>query len=103
MLIEASDRFRVPQSKAERTVGKRASFPDLFARDWERDLACIHCALLERAQKDKVVSSGLDAQFMLNGISHVLEVHIVADTDGPEQNTRNSKGSRERTWRHQSV
>lgn len=82
ILLEASEQFKIPETKLLRAIHDA---PSVLARviygSKEKYVAYIQSALLHRLQKDNVVYHGLAGQFFLHGVSHVLKVRVVADTE----------------------
>jgi len=81
MLVEASSEFNIPEMKLVSALHDAPSVLERFTSGKERYLAYIGAALLERVQKDNVVYHGLAGQFFVRGISHVLNVRILADLE----------------------
>jgi cytidylate kinase len=81
ILLEASEHFNIPEIKLERALHDAPSILQRFTYGKERYLAYITAALLERVHQDNVVYHGLAGQFMLQGVSHVLKVRILADIE----------------------
>jgi cytidylate kinase len=81
ILLEASEQFNIPEIKLERALHDAPSILQRFTYGKERYLAYITAALMERVHKDNVVYHGLAGQFLLHGVSHVLKVRILAETE----------------------
>jgi len=81
MLVEASERFNVPEIKLIRAIHDAPSILDRFGFNREKYITYIQAALLRHVQTDNVVYHGLAGQFLLWGIPHVLKVRIIADWD----------------------
>ena len=81
ILLEASEEFNIPEIKLIRAIQDAPSILERFTHGKERYLAYIRTALLKHVQKDNVVYHGLEGQFFLRGIPHVLNVRIVADLE----------------------
>lgn len=79
VLLEASDRFHVPEVKLIRAIHDSPSILDRFSEGKERYVAFIREALLQHVQKDNVVYHGLAGHFFLQRIPHVLKVRIISD------------------------
>lgn len=81
LLLEASSQFNIPGIKLIRALHDAPSILERFTRGKERYLAYFATALLERVQRDNVVYHGLAGHFYLKGVSHVLNVRIMADLE----------------------
>jgi cytidylate kinase len=82
ILLEASDRFKIPETKLLRAIHDAPSVLErVIYGDKEKYVAYIQAVLLRHLQKDNVVYHGLAGQFFLHGVSHVLKVRVVADTE----------------------
>jgi len=79
ILLEASDRFHVPEVKLVRAIHDSPSILGRFSQGKERYVAFIREALLRHVQKDNVVYHGLAGHFFLQQIPHVLKVRIISD------------------------
>jgi cytidylate kinase len=79
LLLEASEQFNTPEIKLIRALHDAPSILEHFSHGREQYLAYFSSALLEKAQKDNLVYHGLAGHFYLQGISHVLNVRILAD------------------------
>ena len=78
VLLEASDRFHIPEVKLVRAIHDAPSILDRFNRDKRVFIAYIRSALTCLAAKDNLVYHGLAGHLMLKGIPHVLKVRINA-------------------------
>ena len=74
----AAFEHRVTEGRLVRAIHDRPSVLDRFTSTRERDLACLHEALLSRASKGRIVYHGLAGHFLLKGFPHVLKVRITA-------------------------
>lgn len=81
LLLEASSQFNIPEIKLIRALHDAPSILERFTSGKERYLAYFAAALLERVQRDNVVYHGLAGHFYLKGVSHVLNVRIMADLE----------------------
>ena len=81
VLIEASQEFNVPEVKLLRAIRNAPSILDRLSFGKERYIAYIQAALLEHFQKDNVVYHGLAGHYFVRGISHVLKVRIIVETE----------------------
>jgi cytidylate kinase len=81
LVVEASAQFNIPEIKLVRALHDAPSVLERFSYGRERYLAYFAAALLERVQRDNVVYHGLAGHFYLKGVSHVLNVRILADMD----------------------
>ena len=78
-LIEASEQFNIPETKLVRAIHDAPSILDDFSHGKEKYIAYIQAALVRHVLKDNIVYHGLAGQFLLKGISHVLNVRIISD------------------------
>ncbi len=81
ILLEASERFNIPEIKLIRAIHDAPSILERFTYDREQYVSYIRAALLEQVQKDNVVYHGLAGHFLLREIPHVLKVRILADLE----------------------
>jgi len=79
VLLEASDRFHIPEIKLVRAIHDAPSILDRFTHGQQTYVAYIQSALTQRALKDNVVYHGLAGHVLLKGVAHVLKVRIIAD------------------------
>jgi cytidylate kinase len=78
ILLEASERYNIPEIKLIRAVHDAPSILERFTYGKEQYVAYIRAALLRHAQKDNLVYHGLAGHFLLQGVPHVLKVRILA-------------------------
>lgn len=79
VLLDASQRFNIPEVKLIRAIHNTPGMLDRFGHDRRAYIAYIRSALIQRVRKDKVVYHGLAGHFLIEGISHVLKVRIISD------------------------
>jgi hypothetical protein len=79
VLLDASDRFHIPEVKLIRAIHDAPSILDRFKHGRQVFIAYIRSALACRIAKDKVVFHGLAGHLLLTGVPHVLKVRIIAD------------------------
>jgi cytidylate kinase len=79
VLLDAGDRFHIPEIKLVRAIHDAPSILSRFSHDRRVFIAYIQSALARRVQKDNVVYHGLAGYLLLKGIPHVLKVRIIAD------------------------
>lgn len=79
VLLEASDRFNVPEVKLMRAIHDAPSMLDKVTHGKLDYVTYVKCALAERIKKDNVVYHGLAGHLLLRGIRQVLKVRIIAD------------------------
>jgi cytidylate kinase len=86
ILLEASERFNIPEIKLVRAIHDAPSILERFTTfSREVYVAYIRSALLRHAQDDNLVYHGLAGHFLLNRIPHVLKVRIIADLQARTQ------------------
>jgi cytidylate kinase len=81
VLIEASDRFHIPEIKLVRAIHDAPSILDRITHGKQCFLAYIQSALASQAKDDNLVYHGLAGHMLLKGVPHVLKVRIIADLD----------------------
>ena len=81
VLVEASEKYHVPELKLLRAFRDAPSILDRFTFGKERYIALIQAVLLARFQKDNVVYHGLAGHYFVRGVSHVLKVRITNKKD----------------------
>jgi cytidylate kinase-like protein len=79
VLLEASDKFHIPEIKLVRAIHDAPSILDRFTYGKEKYVAFIRAAILQHVQKDNIVFHGLAGHFFLHEIPQVLKVRIIAD------------------------
>jgi cytidylate kinase len=79
VLLDASDRFSIPELKLERAIHDAPSILERFTHGRQRYIAYIRSALAECLVEDDVVYHGLAGHLLLRGVDHVLKVRIIAD------------------------
>ena len=81
VLLEASERFNIPEMKLVRAIHDAPSILDRIGYKKESYITFIRSAILQHFRKDNVVYSGLAGHFFVKDIRHVLKVRIIADLD----------------------
>ncbi|SPD75843.1 Cytidylate kinase [uncultured Desulfobacterium sp.] len=81
ILLEASDKFHIPEIKLARAIHDAPSILDRFTRGKETYVAFIRDILLQHVKNDNVVYHGLAGHFFLQQVPHVLKVRIIADPE----------------------
>jgi hypothetical protein len=81
VLLEASDRFHIPELKLVSAIHDAPSLLNRFTHGKECYIAYIRSALADRAKADNLVYHGLAGHLLLKGVPHVLKVRIIADLD----------------------
>lgn len=79
IIIKAADDYGVPEGKLFETIQKSPSIFQKLSFERDRYLAYIQASLCEYAKEDKLIYHGNAGHFLLEGISHVLRVRLVAD------------------------
>lgn len=79
LLLDASDRFHIPEIKLIRAIHDAPGILERFSHSKQAYLAYIRAALTERASSDNVVYHGLAGHILLKNIESVLKVRITAD------------------------
>ncbi len=81
VLLEASKRFNIPEVKLIHAIHDAPTLLRRMGRDRRRYIAYIRSALTARVRGDNVVYHGLAGHILLEGVSHVLKVRIIADIE----------------------
>ncbi len=79
VILEASDKFNVPEIKLVRAIHDAPSILERFSHNKQIYVAYIQSALASRVMKDNVVYHGLAGHLLLKWIPNVLKVRIIAD------------------------
>jgi len=79
VLLEASERFNIPEIKLNRAIHDAPSILDRFTFGKEEYISYIEAALLKYLREDNIVYHGLAGHFFVQNITHVLKVRIIAD------------------------
>ncbi len=79
IIIKASEKYGVPEYKLFTAIQKGPSLLQRLSYQRERYLAYIQEILCELVKDDNVVYHGHAGHFLLQDISHVLKIRIVAD------------------------
>ncbi len=79
VLLDASDRFDIPEVKLLRAIHDAPSILDRFKHGRQIFIAYIRSALTQRVKKDNVVYHGLAGHLLLKGVPHVLKVRVIVD------------------------
>lgn len=81
VLLEASDRFNVPEVKLEHAIRDAPSMLERISGGREAYVAYIQSALTRHVCADNIVYHGLAGPVLLRNVSHLLKVRIIADMD----------------------
>ena len=79
LLLDASDRFHIPEFKLIRAIHDAPTILERFSHSKQAYLAYIRAALAERVKDGNVVYHGLAGHILLKNIEGVLKVRITAD------------------------
>jgi cytidylate kinase len=79
VLLDASDRFHIPELKLIRAIHDAPSVLGRFNHGKQIFIAYIRSTLISRMAKDNVVYHGLAGHLLLTDMPHVLKVRILAD------------------------
>jgi len=79
VLLEASERFNIPEMKLNRAIHDAPSILERFTFGKEEYMTYVEAALLKYLREDNLVYHGLAGHFFVQKISHVLKVRIIAD------------------------
>jgi cytidylate kinase len=81
ILLEASHFFHVSETKLFESLHDAPGLLNRITHVQQRFVDRIKAALLEHIVKDNVVYHGLAGQMLLDGISHVLRIRVIADME----------------------
>jgi len=81
VVIEASKDYDVPEVKLTHAIDDPPSIFDRLSHGKEHYISYLRAALLRHFQHDKVVYHGLLGHYFLPGISHVINVRVLADPE----------------------
>lgn len=81
ILLEASDKFSIPEVKLVRAIHDAPSILKRFIHGKQCYMTYIRSALTDQAKKDNLVYHGLAGHLLLKGVPHVLKVRIMADLE----------------------
>ena len=79
VLLEASERFNIPEMKLNRAIHDAPSILERFTYGKEEYITYIEAALLNYLREDNIVYHGLAGHFFVQKLTHVLKVRIIAD------------------------
>lgn len=79
IIIKAADDYGVPEGKLFEAIQKSPSIFQKLSFERDRYLAYIQASLCEYAKDGNLIYHGNAGHFLLEGISHVLRVRLVAD------------------------
>ena len=92
VILDASDRFHIPEIKLIRAIHDAPSILDRFSHGKQVFIAYDQSALTRRVQRDNVVYHGLAGHILLKGVPHVLKVRIIADLSDRVANEMKREG-----------
>jgi cytidylate kinase len=78
LLSAATKEFGMPESKLIRAIKDTPSILDMFSNGTQRSIAYMEAVLAEYMLKDNIVYHGQVGHPLVQGISHVLKVQIIA-------------------------
>ena len=79
ILLEASDRFNIPEIRLLHAIQDAPSILDRFTHGKLAYITSIQAALLEHVKRGNVVYHGLAGHILLQRMKKVLKVRIIAD------------------------
>jgi cytidylate kinase len=100
VLLEASERFNIPEVKLVRAIHDAPSILGRFAYGKEKYVSFIEAAILRHFKNNNVVYCGLAGHFFVKGVSHVLKVRILADFEDRVRLEMEREGISEREAAH---
>ncbi len=81
IILEASKEFNIPEIKLTQAFEDAPSILDRFTHGKKKYIAYTQAALLKYLTKDNIVYHGLAGHNFVQGVSHVLNVLIIAGMD----------------------
>jgi len=81
VVLEACGRYDVPEMRLVRAIHDAPTILERFGISKERYVAQFNAEFLAQVKQDNVVYHGLAGHVFLTGVSHVLKVRIIADTE----------------------
>ncbi|MFH1123121.1 MAG: cytidylate kinase-like family protein [Pseudomonadota bacterium] len=79
VLLDASDRFHIPEIRLRRAIHDSPSILNRFSHGKQTYIAYVQSALAQRVRKDNIVYHGLAGHILLKGVPHVLKVRIIRE------------------------
>jgi len=76
---EASEQYQIPEVALVRAVHDAPTILDRLGYKKQKYVACYQAVALKHFREDDVVYHGLAGHFLVQGVSHVLKVRILAD------------------------
>ena len=71
----------IPEERLVKVLDQSLPLGGVFNKQWRRHLACIQQKVLQRLLEDNVVCHGLCAHLYVLGVSHVIRVRLLSQTD----------------------
>lgn len=81
IIIKAAEDYGVPENKLFDAIQKSPTILQSLTFEREKYLAYIQASLCEFARDDNMIYHGHAGHFLLEGISHVLKIRILADME----------------------
>ncbi len=81
VLLEASEQYDIPEIQLARAMHDAPSLLERLGHRRASYVACVRAALTRHVAQDNVVYHGHAGHVLLQNVSHVLKVRIVADMD----------------------
>ncbi len=79
IITKSADEYGVPEARLFEAIQKGPSVLQKLTFDRDRYLAYIQATLCEYASKDNLIYHGYGGHWLLEGVSHVLSIRIVAN------------------------
>jgi len=99
VILEASDRFNIPEIKMTKAIHDAPSILDRFSHGKTAFITYYQSALTRRVLKDNVVYHGLAGHLLLKGIPHLLKVRVIAALPARIKNETEQNGLSEQDAR----
>ena len=92
VILEASDRFNIPEIKMIKAIHDAPSILDRFRHGKTDFITYYQSALTRYVQKDNIVYHGLAGHLLLKGVPHVFKVRISAQMSSRIENEMEASG-----------
>ena len=81
VILSAAKKFGVPEMKLLRTIRNKPTIMTMFSRERQRYITYIKAAVADYILTHDIVYHGLVGHPMIQGVSHVLKVRIIANLE----------------------
>ena len=81
ILKTVSEKYNIPEERLTRALDEIPTFMGMSDRKWKQSLAAIQATVLGELLEDNVVCHGLATHLYVLGVSHVLKIGIIEDSE----------------------